>query len=111
MNQGRIQDDFWRDSIWSNFRTYSTYPDRQAWANSEDPDQTPQNACKTFTETVMYLTKDLESLEELEFTCLFVTTNGKIWQPLHREMIGSLHWSHVSYCPKSAFQIPHVPPN
>ena len=43
-----------------------------------DPDQTPQNACKTFTETVMYLTKDLESLQELEFTCLFVTTNGKI---------------------------------
>ena len=59
MNQGRIQDDFWRDSIWSNFRTYSTYSDRQAWANSVDPDQTPQNACKTFTETVMYLTKNL----------------------------------------------------
>ena len=58
MNQGRIQDDFWRDSIWSNFRTYSTYLDRQAWANSIDPDQTPQNACKTY-ETVMYLTKDL----------------------------------------------------
>ena len=53
-----MQDDFWRDSIWSNFRTYSTYSDRQAWANSVDPDQTPQNACKTFTETVMYLTKD-----------------------------------------------------
>ena len=38
---------------------YSTYSDRQAWANSVDPDQMPQNACKTFTETVMYLTKDL----------------------------------------------------
>ena len=87
MNQGWIQDDFWRDSIWSNFRTYSTYPDRQAWANSVDPDQMPQNACKTFTEMVMYLTKDLESLQELEFTCLFVTTNGKIWLPLHWKMI------------------------
>ena len=43
-----------------------------------DPDQTPQNACKTFTETVMYLTNYLETLQELEFTCLFVTTNGKI---------------------------------
>ena len=43
-----------------------------------DPDQKPQNACKTFTEMVMYLTKDLESLQELEFTCLFVTTNGEI---------------------------------
>ena len=59
INQGRMQDDFWRDTIWSNFRIYSTYSDRQAWANSVDPDQTPQNACKTFTETVMYLTKDL----------------------------------------------------
>ena len=33
-----------RGSIWSNFRTYSTYSDRHAWANSVDPDQTPQNA-------------------------------------------------------------------
>ena len=27
--------------------------------NSVDPDQTLQNACKTFTEMVMYLIKDL----------------------------------------------------
>ena len=46
MNQGRIQDDFWKGFIWSNFRTYSTYSDRHAWANSVDPDQTPQNAFK-----------------------------------------------------------------
>ena len=46
--------------------------------NCADPDQTPQNACKTFTETMMYLTKDLESLQEMELTCLFVTTNDKI---------------------------------
>ena len=59
VNQGQIQDDFTRDSIWSNFRTYSMYSARQAGGNSVDPDQTPQNACKTFTETVMYLTKDL----------------------------------------------------
>ena len=31
-------------SIWSNVRTYPTYLERQAWANCEDPDQTPENA-------------------------------------------------------------------
>ena len=41
--QGRIQDDFWGSSIWSNFRTYSMYSDRHAWTNSADSDQTPQN--------------------------------------------------------------------
>ena len=108
MNQGRIQDDFWRESIWWNFRTYYTYSDRLAWANSVDPDQMPQNACKTFTEAVMYLTKDLESLQELEFTCLFVTTNGKIWLPLHRKMI-RVFTGRMSYCPKSVFRISMFP--
>ena len=31
-------------SIKSYYRSYSTYSDRQAWVNSVDPDQTPQNA-------------------------------------------------------------------
>ena len=42
--QGRVQDDFWRGSVWSNTQdlyTYSTHSERQAQANSVDPDQTP----------------------------------------------------------------------
>ena len=42
--QGWMQDDFWGGLIWSNYHTYSTYSDRQAWANIVDPDQMPQNA-------------------------------------------------------------------
>ena len=34
----------WGGSIWSNVRTYPTYLERQAWTNSVDPDQTPENA-------------------------------------------------------------------
>ena len=44
LKQGRIQVDFWGDSILLYYRTYSTYSDKQAWANSVDPNQTPQNA-------------------------------------------------------------------
>ena len=47
--QGRISDDnfqqdFWAGLVWSNYRTFITYLDRQVWANSVGPDQTPQNA-------------------------------------------------------------------
>ena len=42
--QGRVQEDFSGGLMWSYYRTYSTYSVRQAWANSVDPDQTPQNA-------------------------------------------------------------------
>ena len=38
VNQEWTQGYFWRGSIWSNFSTYSTYLDRQALANSVDPD-------------------------------------------------------------------------
>ena len=31
-------------SVWSSYRTYTQNSNRQAWANSVDPDQTPQNA-------------------------------------------------------------------
>ena len=30
-------------SIWSNVRTCPTYLERQAWGNSIDPDETPEN--------------------------------------------------------------------
>ena len=42
-SQGRIQDNFWGVSIWSNYRTYSTYSYKQAWTYRVEPDQTPQN--------------------------------------------------------------------
>ena len=48
--QGRIQNyliggsNFEGCSIWSNYRTNIKYWDRLVWANSVDPDQTPQNA-------------------------------------------------------------------
>ena len=44
ITQGRIQVYFFGVSIWSNYRTESTYSDRQAWANSAEPDQTQPNA-------------------------------------------------------------------
>ena len=42
--QRRIQMDFLEASILSNYRTYSTYSDRQVRGNSVNPDQTPQTA-------------------------------------------------------------------
>ena len=43
--QGLIQEDFWgRGLIYSYYRIFSTYSDKQAWANNVDPDQAPQNA-------------------------------------------------------------------
>ena len=39
--QVRIQEDFQEGSIYSYYRTYSTYSGRQAWANSVDPDKAP----------------------------------------------------------------------
>ena len=38
--QVRILDDFWEGSIWSNHRTYSTYADRQVWADGADSNKT-----------------------------------------------------------------------
>ena len=35
-HQCRIQDDLWRGSIWSNYRTYSMHLEKQSWANSVD---------------------------------------------------------------------------
>ena len=31
--QRRTQDDFWGESIWSHYRTYSMCSDRKSWAN------------------------------------------------------------------------------
>ena len=42
--QGRIQDDFWEGSIWSNYRTYAKYSDRPASTNSVEPGQLPQSS-------------------------------------------------------------------
>ena len=39
---------------------------------------------------------------------MFVTTNGKIWLPLHRKMI-RVFTGRTSYCPKSVFQISLFP--
>ena len=60
-------------------------------------------------EIVMYLTRELyQALQELMFSCLFITTNGKVWSPLHWKMIW-VFTGHTSYCPKKCFPNFHVP--
>ena len=40
-----VAENFWKGgSIWSSYCTYPQNSNRQAWANSVDPDQMPQNA-------------------------------------------------------------------
>ena len=52
---------FLRGSLWSNYRTYSAYSERQGWANSVDTDQTPHKAasdqdlhCLPLTQQILY---------------------------------------------------------
>ena len=43
-NNQSIRKDFCRFKVCKNYPNNHKYFDRQAWANSVDPDQTPQNA-------------------------------------------------------------------
>ena len=56
--------------ICSNFCTYSTYLDRQAWANSVDPDQMPQNASSDQGLHCLPLTQHFYMYsQEVKWTC------------------------------------------
>ena len=47
-----------------NILPYFTYSDRQAWANSVDPDQTPQNAASDQGLHCLPLTRQLDLLKK-----------------------------------------------
>ena len=64
------QDDLYGLSVWSNFRTYSTYLNRQAAGNSVDPDRTLQNSASDQVLNSFLLTRQIyKHLTVVRSTC------------------------------------------